>query len=700
MNSIKTKITFIAFLLLLFGVTNTFAADYYIAQTASGNNDATSCANAKALSYLMGSWSGKVSAGDTVHLCGTLTSTLTIGASGSSGSPITVKFESGAKFSKAYWGTGSSAAIYASGKSYITIDGDKTGIIENTANGDSLANQQVSNGIDITGGAHWEIKNLTMKNFYVHDYNNNSYVRSFGVKALDCSNISVHNNTINNAYYGISLGTSSSNVTDIDVYSNNISACSTAIVAALGNSGTALDDIKIYSNDITMGLNWYDTPDSNHIDGIHVWAFYSTSDKVTNLKIYQNYIHGDCSGHSTSPIYLEYDVINPLIYNNVITSTTNKPTNGYIAIKTRSMTPASTAKIYNNTIVGINNGNGIYLDVNSNTTASIKNNILANLMAGVYEPNNAATFDRNYNDFYNCSYVGWKTSSLATLAKWQSATGGDLNSITSNPQLTASYAVPLGSPAIDHGTDLSSIFTTDYLDNTRQNPWDIGAFDYAADAGLAQHALFVTVSNGTVISNLSGINCTSNCSVNFSTGTLLTLTASANSGYTFTGWSGACSGTNTCTVTIIAPTSVTATFTLVSDNSKSSDNNSDSDADGSGSGSGSGGSSSGCFIATATYGSYLDSNVMVLRDFRDRVLLKHKLGRMFVEFYYKYAPPIADAIIKHAALKIATRLALTPIVYILAYPNFTLALLLILFLIMVVLRRTRYPFSKAWLLFK
>ena len=463
----KTKITFIAFLLLLLGATNIYAADHYIAQTASGLGNGDSCANATAISYYTGSWSGKVSAGDTVHLCGTLTSTLAIGASGSSGSPITVKLESGAKFSKPTWGTESEVAISASGKSYITIDGGTNGIIENTANGDSLANQQASQAINISGGAHWEIKNLTIQNLYVHDYNNDSYIRSYGVRALDCSNIYVHNNTINNAYYGISIGTSGGNVSSVSVYANTISACSTAIVTALGNSGTALDDVRIYSNDVTMGLNWYDTPDSNHIDGIHVWGAYNTSDQVTNLKIYQNYIHGDCSGHSTSPIYLEYDVISPLIYNNIITSTTNKPTNGYIAIKTQSTTPASTAKIYNNTIIGISAGNGINLDVNANTTASIKNNIFANLMAGIYEPNNAATFNSDYNDFYNCSYVGWKTSSSSTLAKWQSATGGDLNSITSNPQLTESYTLPPGSPAIDKGTNLSSIFTTDILGNPR-----------------------------------------------------------------------------------------------------------------------------------------------------------------------------------------------------------------------------------------
>src|SRR5205807_1983670 len=44
-------------------------------------------------------------------------------------------------------------------------------------------------------------------------------------------------------------------------------------------------------------------------------------------------------------------------------------------------------------------------------------------------------------------------------------------------------------------------------------------------------------------------------------GTVVTLTATANPGSTFTAWGGACSGTGTCTVTLDQARSVTATFT-------------------------------------------------------------------------------------------------------------------------------------------
>lgn len=76
----------------------------------------------------------------------------------------------------------------------------------------------------------------------------------------------------------------------------------------------------------------------------------------------------------------------------------------------------------------------------------------------------------------------------------------------------------------------------------------------------------------------------------------------------------------------------------------------------------------GCFIATAAYGSYLDPHVMVLRGFRDNILLKTSVGTAFVEFYYRASPPIADFIREHEMLRTSVRWLLTPVVYSIEYP--------------------------------
>ena len=70
----------------------------------------------------------------------------------------------------------------------------------------------------------------------------------------------------------------------------------------------------------------------------------------------------------------------------------------------------------------------------------------------------------------------------------------------------------------------------------------------------------------------------------------------------------------------------------------------------------------GCFIATAAYGSYLDSHVDTLRSFRDQYLETNPIGSAFVSLYYKVSPPMADFIEKHPTLKPIVRAGLMPAV--------------------------------------
>jgi hypothetical protein len=79
---------------------------------------------------------------------------------------------------------------------------------------------------------------------------------------------------------------------------------------------------------------------------------------------------------------------------------------------------------------------------------------------------------------------------------------------------------------------------------------------------LTSYPLTVSTSgNGTVISSPPGIDCGSDCSENYPANSSVTLTASAATGTTFTGWSGACSGSGTtCTLTLDAAKSVGANF--------------------------------------------------------------------------------------------------------------------------------------------
>ena len=70
--------------------------------------------------------------------------------------------------------------------------------------------------------------------------------------------------------------------------------------------------------------------------------------------------------------------------------------------------------------------------------------------------------------------------------------------------------------------------------------------------------------NGTVNSNPAGIACdgTTGCSADFTSGTIVSLTATPDWKSVFAGWSGACSGTGSCDVTMDAIKTVTATFSV------------------------------------------------------------------------------------------------------------------------------------------
>lgn len=110
--------------------------------------------------------------------------------------------------------------------------------------------------------------------------------------------------------------------------------------------------------------------------------------------------------------------------------------------------------------------------------------------------------------------------------------------------------------------------------------------------------------------------------------------------------------------------------------------------------SGGSGGSSGCFIATAAYGSALEPHVVALREFRDRVLRQSALGRAFIRYYYRYSPPLAAIIARHESLRVLARAVLTPIVLAVEFPRAAGAL--VGFALLLLVRRFRRSRRATW----
>lgn len=97
-------------------------------------------------------------------------------------------------------------------------------------------------------------------------------------------------------------------------------------------------------------------------------------------------------------------------------------------------------------------------------------------------------------------------------------------------------------------------------------------------------------------------------------------------------------------------------------------------------GSGSGGAG-GCFLASASFLGKQSSEVLLLSRFRDQLLLKYDIGQMFVDFYYKYSPSLADWISGQPFVGLMCQFILMPLILLLALFYHSHWILLILILI-------------------
>jgi hypothetical protein len=93
-------------------------------------------------------------------------------------------------------------------------------------------------------------------------------------------------------------------------------------------------------------------------------------------------------------------------------------------------------------------------------------------------------------------------------------------------------------------------------------PWSAESASFTPISTLNLTVTKSGAGTGSVTSAPAGISCGTTCSANYVAGTVVTLTAAPASGSTFSGWSGACTGTSSCVVSMSTAQSVVAVFAL------------------------------------------------------------------------------------------------------------------------------------------
>jgi hypothetical protein len=495
-----------------------FANDIYIAQASAGSNNGSSCANAYAYSYFntSGNWTTgvpsatKIGPGSTVHICGTITvgantEALIFQGSGTSSSPVTLYFESGAVLASPYWpAPGSGGAVDIGSNDYLVINGNggaggaAQGIIEATSNGDAGAtclsgacqyHEDASNGIEGGSGA----SNITIEGLTIEDL----YVTASGVPSGgggyciydhgQVSNWTITNNLMHDMAWCVQFQFDSGTSSGITISNNQIYNIDHGIAIGGPHAGNTITNVNVFGNNIHDYSNW-DTPgDVWHHDGIHIWGYNDDgSDTITGVNIYNNTFGGCVGQNVTAHVFVEANggsTKNVKIYNNSLIDTCNGGDGDGLLTTGQD----GGYQIYNNTFMGTAGDTCVGTSNSPNTT--FVNNVVSGCGTLMYVTSGGSfTSGGLHNNIYaacsssNCfAFPGGYTTSFAA---WQSYTGQDASPSAdiASAGLSPAGVPQSGSPLIGAGVNLTSLgiaaLNTDIAGNARPSTgsWTIGAY--------------------------------------------------------------------------------------------------------------------------------------------------------------------------------------------------------------------------------
>ena len=496
-------------LLFMFFALPAGAKDFYIAARQAGTGSGTACSTAKPITWLSGtaSWgsaASQIGPGTTVHLCGTFTGTpgeqlFVVRSSGTSTSPITIKWETNAVLTAPYWSA--SGAINAAGRSYVIFDGGTNGMIRNTANGTGRAYVQDSRAIYATSCTNCTVKNLTIADIYVRTSNSDLAVNQTGencVHLIGSSNFTISHLTCHDAGwaitgYGNNFTLEYSNIYNVDHG------------LAFGVAGRT-SGFQIHDNHIHGYVNWDSPTNAYHHDGLHLWG--RTGGTVTNGAIYNNLFDGDSGVNITAHIYLQDSIQGVSVYNNVFIVPSTRTIVALwfeAAAVTGSSMPGGSAmnnSVYNNFINAGSHAKGAALFIHNQLNFTAHNNILMGGQADITVQGGTTLSSSGINnniylelaDYGDRNTFGHVGAVYQTLAQWQAACRCDSSSkLVHMSQINVNSLGQLlsGSVAIGAASNLIAITSGNLAPLSKDKVgairpasgnWDAGAYKFGSTA--------------------------------------------------------------------------------------------------------------------------------------------------------------------------------------------------------------------------
>jgi hypothetical protein len=336
------------------------------------------------------------------------------------------------------------------------------------------------------------------------------------------SNVTVCNNTLNNARIGILSNATGSGTQNTNCSSNTFVSGVHYFLNTLTDHAWQMGingggSPNIYANDIGTNVNWQFPTSAYHTDGIIVFCYPG----VVSPYIYNNYFHGDLgAGSPTGQVFCTYGMTGSgsacTVFNNVVVGIGYGTTNdSLIYWHAADGNPLGPHRIYNNTFVAGGTQNA--LDGDTTTHYTFQNNVFSpGGTAGWFyaqESQNqpfSTLVEANDNNYDNSASGRWNWAGniYNALNPWQSgcATGGgggcDSASVYAAAQLSSTYELQSGSPGIGLGANLTSLCSGQLAPLCSDKPtqvgiggsltsnarpstgsWDAGAYQYSAGNG-------------------------------------------------------------------------------------------------------------------------------------------------------------------------------------------------------------------------